>query len=274
MGIADLAILARLFARSWAILIAFGATAGPALALEQEVGFREVAAALDRGLGDPDPHVRRSSLNSIRDLDLVSRMLESVESLLTDADSAVRRVAAETLGRRPRTPNLVFDASSTVGLRDANATRRAIKALRAPGAEERWRAANKLGNLRDPRAVEALILALSDGDPAVRRGAVSALGNIRSPAAADRLVDLLTDPDPETRYLVANALGNIAVPSSVSGLLEAYPDTNSDVRSAIASALGSIGDPTGGFALIRALADENVDVRRAAAEALGRLRIP
>jgi HEAT repeat protein len=211
---------------------------------------------------------------------------------LGDSDSAVRRAAAEALGK----------------LGDPQAVPALIQALGDSDSAVRRAAAEALGAIGDPQAVPALIQALGDSDWDVRRAAAWALGKLGDPqavpalsvwahaggyAARDALQTLghpmLDLPQAVTQVAAQGAWGvliraltctqvrevvvGLGAPA-VPALIQALGDGSENFRWAAAWALGAIGDPQAIPALIQALGDSDRDVRRAAAWALGAIGDP
>ncbi|HUE97390.1 MAG TPA: M56 family metallopeptidase, partial [Longimicrobiaceae bacterium] len=198
----------------------------------------DVVDALVRALEDPAPEVRRSAVNSLRDIGDLSGVA-ALEALLDDPDDDVRLAAEAVLGLRPAPDNLVFPATSPARPRQAT--------------------------------LDSLTALLSSPDAPFRLSAARALGNLASSRTTGALVQTLDDEDWRVREAAASALGNIGDPAAIPGLLRAWPDPDDHVRASIVSALGEIGGLAGTPPVIEALADNERHVRHSAAEALGKL---
>jgi HEAT repeat protein/beta-lactamase regulating signal transducer with metallopeptidase domain len=207
-------------------------------ARRQASGPEQIVDALILALADPSPDVRRSVVNSLRDLG-EPRGLEAVRGVLEDPDRDVRRAAEEVLGLRPPSRNLEF-----------------------PSTRPEPATLSELEELGD---------GLSDPDATARLAAARALGNLADSRSVNVLARHLDDADDDVRQAVAAALGHTGDPRAVPALVAAWPDPDPDVRARIVSGLGEVGDPAGTDVVLEGLRDRDVDVRSTAAEALGRL---
>ncbi|MCX6570529.1 MAG: HEAT repeat domain-containing protein [Candidatus Aminicenantes bacterium] len=191
------------------------------------------------------PEIKRRSVRaillSVYALGLALAGCRSSESRqiadLKDANPAVRRNAAEALGKRG-------DPHSVVPL---------IAALNDADAEVRFAAAGALAKLDDRDAIGPLIATLKDTDSNVRWSAAFALRDIGIPAVSP-LIAVLEDTDPTVRAIAARILGEIKNPLTegvdrpglgiaVDPLIAALEDSDSEVRSIAAHALAEIGAP-------------------------------
>lgn len=218
-------------------------TASPALpgadqARIDTISRADVVDALIRALDDPAPEVRRSAVNSLRDIGEPAG-LAALEALLDDPEDDVRLAAEVVLGLRPASDNLVFPSSSPSPPREA--------------------------------VIDSLTTLVSSPDARSRLSAARALGNLASSRSTPALVQTLDDEDWRVREAAANALGNIGDSAAIPGLLRAWPDPDDHVRASIVSSLGEIGEILGAPPVIEALADDDRHVRHSAAEALGKL---
>ena len=209
---------------------------------------------------------------------------------LKDKDAAVRRQAADALGR----------------LGDKAAVESLIAALKDGDRGVRWSAARSLGTLGDKRAVEPLIAALKDGDDWVRGEIAEALGRLGDKRAVEPLRAVLRRNDGIVDESTACALAallkdetavepllaalehpssewtGIAVfvslarlgPPALKPLVAALPHSRDKVRGEIVLALSLLGDERAVEPLIKTLADPNGDVARAAACGLANLDDP
>jgi HEAT repeat protein len=190
----------------------------------------------------------------------------SVVPLLQDPRAAVRKTAAEILGR--------------IGPEAKEAVPALTRALTDTDRGVRLQATTALGQI-DPgnaavRAAE-LIAALKDKDPEVRGTAAESLGQL-SPAPAgvvDALTAALRDDSFQVRLAAVYALGKLG-PAGVPALQGAVQHTDTHIRTTALSRLGDLGDlgdaarpalPT----LREALRDADLEVRVAAGEALTKL---
>ena len=173
--------------------------------------------------------------------------LANVASILillgTDADSSVRRTAAQALAK----------------LGDARAVEPLIRALADKESGVRRAAAQALGALKDARAVEPLIRALADKESGVRDKAAEALGALKDAGAVEPLIRALADKESEVRRAAAEPLGALKDPRAVEPLIRALADKESGVRRAAAQALAELGDARAVEPLIRALAEMKLE---------------
>jgi HEAT repeat protein len=149
---------------------------------------------------------------------------------------------------------------------------RLISNLSLPDAEDRYIAAQALGNIGSlaKPAIPKLIAKLKDEDKRVRIAVADAMRKIGElKAQVPSLIELLEGNDKYICSLSASTLGKIGPPAkaAIPALIKALTDEDWGVGSSAASALGSIGSgllPT----LIDALTYESREVRCHAANAL------
>ena len=209
--------------------------AARASAVEQD----DIVGALIRALDDPAADVRRSAVNSLRDIG-GARGIEALRRVLDDPDANVRQAAGAVLGLRAARPNLPLQ-----------------QAGKPPPASA--------------ARLDSLAVRLKDANDRVRLAAARALGNVGDERSTLALTARLDDPQAQVRAAAAAALGNIADARATPALVRAWPDPDAHVRASIASALGAVRDMRGAHVLMAALSDAEVHVRRVAAEALGRV---
>ena len=217
-------------------------------------------------------------------------------SALRDPDAAVRRAAAQALGRghdRSVAPALfaaLADPREAVRWAAAQALDRIGAAaedvprleatLRSDDPYVRSFAAFTLGRLGAAAApaVPALIEAYRQEEKEGRGAAVMALGALGESAAAavPALVEGLANPVNHRRWSAARSLGRIGGPAraAVPALVGALRDPNEHVRVHVAQALGRLGVEAAAAvpALQEAAHDENPAVSREAQSALRRVR--
>jgi serine/threonine-protein kinase len=155
-----------------------------------------------------------------------------------------------------------------------------LAALGSRDANERWHAAEALGNLGSgaKAAVPALLAALEDRSEVVRWRSAEALGKIGSEAAmaVAGLKTALADPDGLVKTEAAKALGKIGAParSAVPALADPLRSSDAFLRREAAKALARIVGPESSEAvpvLADALRDKDKFVRMECARALGRI---
>ncbi len=170
-----------------------------------------------------------------------------------------------TLPPAPQVPPAVAGHLAALGSRDAN---------------ERWHAAEALGNLGSgaKTALPALLAALEDRSEVVRWRSAEALGKIGPEAgmAVAGLKTALADPDGLVKTEAAKALGKIGAParSAVPALADPLRSSDAFLRREAAKALARIVGPESREAvpvLTDALRDKDKFVRMECARALGRI---
>lgn len=166
-----------------------------------------VIDALVGALADPDPSVRRSAVNSLRDL-ADPRGIEALHRVLDDPDPDVRRAARVVLGLEDARPNMRVP-TGTPATPDPAELRHLEEALSDPDPDVRHTAAHALGNAGSRASVPALIRAWPDPDDHVRGAVASALGAIGDTRAVPVLVEAVADPVAHVRQVAAEALGKM-----------------------------------------------------------------
>ena len=101
---------------------------------------------------------------------------------------------------------------------------RYLSMLESGNSNERWRAADVLGEIGDRRAVQPLIRALDDEYVDVRWKAAKALGIIDEREPVLPLIRSLEDDNSWVRTGAAWALGNIGDPRAVEPLIRVLDD--------------------------------------------------
>jgi len=149
----------------------------------------EAIAAIREMLTDPNAEVRRTTLDTLADLEDKASAGNAVP-LLDDEDASVRREAVLTLAR--------------LGHAEAGADIAGL--LTDPDASVRERAADALGNLKFRGADDQLLRALDDSNGRVRGEVISSLGEAGVKAAAPRLRALYDDNPGDQRYRLAITL--------------------------------------------------------------------
>jgi HEAT repeat protein len=241
----------------------------------------QAQAAVMAGASDPDPSVRRVSVEILAGLD-VPGAVDALERALADADPEVRAAALRGLAGA-RDPSVAPSVVPLLGDPEPPVRRGAVAALVA-GSEAGEVEAALLPLLSDPdpevRATAARALLRSSDGPA-RRTLLDMAG---SPAADWRrlaLVQLaesgqepelvvagLSDPDPSVRRAAASAVAGLRSDRSVDPLIESLGDPDPGVREAASEALAGLG-PAVTARVVEALS--RPDLEAGALAALGRL---
>jgi HEAT repeat protein len=204
-------------------------------------GFRHDAdalAAVTAGASDPDPAVRRVSMEILADLS-VPGAEPAVEAALDDSDAQVRAAAVRALARaewplpEAAADRLLDDPDPDVRAGAAGALwtfspERAARSLTAMSEDPRpeWRAAGLEAMARVGYGSDRIAAGLQDADPSVRRIAAGSLGSLHPDAAIERLVRALADTDPAVREAASASLagiGTTAEPALLTALLD--PET-------------------------------------------------
>lgn len=180
-------------------------------------------------------------------------------TLLKDRDPAVRRTAAEALGKIGQS-----DGSSAL-----------VEALTDPNPTVREASTLALSRVAAGDAEVGLRLAerLDDSSEAVKHVAALSLGEFQStPALVERLVTFLQSADVHTRRAVVLALTSIEAPVAYPALVAALRDEDATVRQGAVSALGELADERAiPFLRERVLTDPASGVRSEAAFRLGKV---
>jgi HEAT repeat protein len=155
-----------------------------------DVAERDSAAALTPGLADPDPVIRSAA---VRGLVRAGGGLDGIRTLLGDPDPSVRAQAAGAL------------------LPEADA--RSVLAAMCRDRRPSWRAAAVQALALEGRARETVAAALDDPESSVRRAAARALVAIDPDTSLDLLIGALGDRDDSVREAATEALGVIGPPA-------------------------------------------------------------
>ncbi|NET68111.1 MAG: NACHT domain-containing protein [Moorea sp. SIO1G6] len=217
---------------------------------------------------------------------------------LKDANSIVRREAADALGQlgnnsetvvnalltRHQDPDIDVRQKTAIALGNlGNSSETVVNALlpllQDDGSLVRGWVAVFLGQLGNSSetVVNVLLPLLQDHDSAVRSGVAFALGNLgnSSKTVVNALLPLLQDHDYHVRGWAANALGKLGNNSEtvVNALIALLQDYESYVRSKAANALVELANSSETLvnALLVQLQDPESSVRSWGANALGKL---
>lgn len=206
----------------------------------------ETNAAVLAGATDPDPTVRRVSLDILAEVS-GSDAEEVLVTALSDPEAGIRSAAVRGLARSP-------DPSA----------RGAIEVLLDdPEPEVRARAAGVL------EAVPTLMEMSRDPRPEWRSWALRILGD--AAVQADSVVAALTDPEDTVRASAARALSHFDAGLAVGPLIEALRDPSASVRDTAADSLARHGSDAED-ALVAALA--RPDLEKGAVRALSAIPGP
>jgi HEAT repeat protein len=214
---------------------------------------RSYAAAVAETLRAGRPHVfedyDEETLTGVRE---DAAAVSAVVAGLSDADPRVRRVAAEMLGRFPKS-GLVTPLCGSLGDVDAGVRTAAVRSL---------------GRLGEPSAVPEIVGRFADADAAVRLAAVEVTWMLGGPIAA--LEPLLADVDPAVRAEVAASL--LAADGSVTALdviQRMCASVDPRLRCVAVRALGHVQSVEASQLIAGRLGDPDPSVRSTAVESLG-----
>ena len=223
-------------------------------ASESDVRGMTHSPELDAEVASSGSRIAAAQRSPSRDSTVVAALI----GRLKDEDAAVRRAAADALGK----------------FEDARAVPALVSALGDRDAGVRAAAAGALGSFHDPRAIRALTALLTDASRDVRKHALDALSEYETGVKAEDIVPLLKDADADLRHSAAHALGQLGDRSAGAALAPLVRDPSPEVRAAAIEAIGQLHDATHGNVLVFGLGDSDTDVRRQALEALDELRTP
>ncbi|MGH2662166.1 MAG: HEAT repeat domain-containing protein [Actinomycetota bacterium] len=191
-------------------------------------GFRRDAAALaelERRASDPDPAVRRISMEVLAEAG-ASETLGALRRGLSDEDAVVRAAALRGVAR-------AGDAESLPELRDA---------LGHPNPDVRVEAVEGLAAIEDRSALgRSLQPMLSDPDPRVRATAAAVFPDSPDGKGGEVLRSLASSPRPEDRAAAVIALARAG--GEPDELLTALGDPDLTVREQAVDAVVARGDP-------------------------------
>jgi HEAT repeat protein len=183
-------------------------------------GNAAALAPIIEGSDDPDPSVRRATVEAIASLGVRTGPASGAVARLThDADPGVRSRAAAVLVAA------TGDPEASTALADL---------ARDEAAEVRALAFGAMHGLHAPQLFDVASAALTDPVPAVRAEAAGAVATLDPARALDPLVGALADDQPLVRDAVARALGVLGAPAvaPVAGAL-ASPDRRDGALAAL-----------------------------------------
>ncbi len=223
-----------------------------------------VTEMLTSGIKNAEVHFRRTAVEILGNVKAdekgSEKLLEILLDSLKDEDEAVRKYAAEALGKMKR-------SAAVTGL---------IEAAVNDSLTVKKYAIEALGRIQDGRAAPALLDALES--PELLIEAAGSLFRINMPesnrAAFRTLMKALENDDPFVRLAAADMMGKLGWREAVPALTAVLKDPRWEVRQAAVFALGNIADESTAEALARMLHDNEPTVRFAAVEAILRLDNP
>jgi HEAT repeat protein len=259
----------------------------------QQIPFEDVV----RNLRNPDPKVRMSSLQLLRE----AKYFEAVKPIAPLVNDAVEEIQLEALATE-LSFYLVEDAPAkrkvglVVEVRSKSVAAQLfeqgplvawprpvppelidalLKALDDEGGRVRSEAAYTLGIIGQPplSADESnrVIKALDHYDPAIRTAAARVIGRLQVKSACETLIKTINDSNEQVRFASMRALGDLKEESAVTALTEQfkYYDKGQGAWAAL-DALARIAHPSSVRLFKSRLNDKDELIRRAAAEGLAR----
>lgn len=189
----------------------------------------QVGARLITLLKDPDPAVRRTAAEALGKIGQSAGRAALVEAL-TDPNPFVREASTWALSR-------VAAGDADVGLRLAERLDDSSEAVKHIAAQS-------LGEFQStPALVKRLVMLLQSADVRTRRAVVLTFTAIETPAAYPALAMALHDEDAIVRQGAVSALGELADERTIPLLRErALTDPVPGVRSEAVFRLGKLGD--------------------------------
>lgn len=184
-----------------------------------------------------------------------SRVIEKLESLLTDKVSLVRQAALESLtilGSSADIKNLCQMLEDN----DVNVQEKAVEAI---------------ARLNHPDTAKHLLNILKSENEYARRSAVEVLNEIGTVDNMKQLLGAIIDEDWWVRSRSADAMSKIGGPKVVDAVLGLIHDDNEDLRRIAVEILVTAKDPRAEEELIKALNDDDWWVRERAADALSEM---
>lgn len=242
----------------------------------------EAQTAVMAGASDPDPIVRRVSVEILAELEAPGAV-EALQGVLADTDPEVRAAALRGLAGAgdpsvaPSIALLLQDAeppvrsgavAALVSVLSEGGDIEAVllPLLSDPDPEVRATAAGALVRASDGRGRRALLDMSGSPSPEWRRVALLRLAE--AGLEAELVVAGLSDPDPSVRRDAASAVAMLASDRSVDPLIEALGDHDPGVREAASGALVRLGPAVTGR-VVEALS--RPDLEAAALSTLSRL---
>ncbi|MEW1667135.1 HEAT repeat domain-containing protein [Streptomyces albidoflavus] len=215
-------------------------------------------AALEVGLTDEDPEVRRVGLMS------------QVSRFLRHGEEAPKLVLLATADDDAEVREFAYSATAAFWPDHEETRKTALSALGESEPEDRAAVLRAFGGMF-PTGVggAAVRRSLTDPDAEVRRAAVAAMGEWpdQSEDVADALMKAAGDPEPTVRVRALGALSGRD--GALDLLLAAGTDEDAGVREAAVILLGRHSADEEAFdGLLRALEDQSPDVRNRAIEVL------
>lgn len=169
----------------------------------------------------------------------------------------------------PIKPELSFPLKTLKA--SSNTNKELLRKLQGKNADDRWMAAQLLGEQRYNGAIKNLIKALKDEEQKVRIRVIWALGNIGDSKATKPLLKLLKDDGCKERGFVVEALAKIEGIRVIKPLIEALQGNDLDLRRSSVIALLSFKGEYLVEPLLKVLETEDSDIKWRIASIFGRI---
>jgi len=210
---------------------------------------------LIKALGyDKDPAIRRKAAEALGKLKC-SRAQDDLTTRLKDEDPGVRAAAAEALG-------LIGNPAAVTPLAQLSED---------PELSVRQKAVASIGNIDDPKAAETLLTLLKKSPKPIIEDILHILGEKKIKKATPVLIEYTTNKKESIRKSAVAALAAIQDPETSSSLIAALSDPAPTIRSLAADGLGNLKTNNALEPLIKTLSDKDPQVRESAAHALGNI---
>lgn len=187
----------------------------------------------------------------------MSKRREVITAALKDADTGIRKAAAEALEK--------LQARERI---DALARK-----VETGEMLEKVKVIYALSDLRGPRVAEILTRALKDPVEDVRAAAVRALGNFADPATLPQLVESLKDSSPIVARAAVEALSTFKDPRLLGPFMQMLKHQDSGVVERALEAVSRTGDKRAEEALLYFAAKGNPKMREIALKGLGAMDV-
>jgi HEAT repeat protein/tRNA A-37 threonylcarbamoyl transferase component Bud32 len=246
---------------------------------------REVQAALQSQLKDPNKLIRAATLSALQRMDGPIDV-ERVCALLRDPEIDVQNKAIDVIVKAndPETIRYLIDVLKDENenarraavevlneIGNANSVKHLLNALKDSDWWVRSRAADALGKIGGPKVIEAVLQLVQDKDEDIRRSAIEILNQTKDERAVDSLIRATRDPDWWVSERAVDALAEIGSKRALPRLMEMLQTANAKALPIVVRALGKLGDAKVVDTLMPYLARPEREVRIEAMQALAKL---
>ncbi len=224
--------------------------------IERTITENELPDLLERVNGK-DPIVRSHIIRLIANYN-DTRVLSTLEGLLTDKNSIIRQAALESIGRLGGSAD-IKNLCALLEDKDLRVQEKAVEAI---------------VKLNHPKTAMELLSTLKSENDYARRSAVEVLNEIGTVENMKQLLQAILDQDWWVRSRAADAMSKIGGPRVVDAVLGLIHDESEDLRRIAVEILVTAQDPRAEQHLVKALNDEDWWVRERAADALAEMGSP